>query len=494
VKKLLLILTFALSAETWAQYTVAPFGSASSSTPPVGQNRKNSCAGGGCEFELNIKPYCFGTNLRAYSVSRQLNPSQDIFMSLDLKDPKSGKEDSFKVQFPARLTYASKGVSVDCIFEPDQDMNEPGYKKIACPIAWKQKDYKFMLSNWLQSTNPQDNPYLGADFNKYAGAPLPATIHGATDPEVDNNINCFYKFTSNNKHGTLLKSSVSCYFPSSLPDYSSAVVVHKDGKPLSPSEYEVNAHSNSIKIKLKTQVNAITGNNPVRHGKLVVSTPPRHSSTYEQPDGTNFRTLASKKEIESFDQASGYKSFTAQVKFPGMEGFCGGYYSPLMLFFDEKIPHFTGVSLFQLYGIEPGTRVHWPERNAPGYFLAHLPKGVKTITSYKQLFSQTDQFANGFDTLAEYDSNKDGVIDHKDPIFKDLRLWNDKNGNGVSEADEIFSLKDKSVTSISLKYDASRTTNFGGRATAREKSTFKYKSNGKEVAAQIYDVWLSPID
>src|SRR5690606_12204869 len=206
------------------------------------------------------------------------------------------------------------------------------------------------------------------------------------------------------------------------------------------------------------------------------------------------RTLASKKEIESFDQASGDKSFTAQVKFPGREGFCGGYYSPLMLLFDEKIPHFTGGSLFPLYGSEPGTRVHWPERNAPGYFLAHRPKGVKTVTSYKQLFRQTDQFANGFDTLAEYDSNKDGVIDHKDPIFKDLRLWNDKNGNGVSEADEIFSLKDKSVTSISLKYDASRTTNFGGRATAREKSTFKYKSNGKEVAAQIYDVWLSPID
>lgn len=495
MKKLLSTLIFLISAESWAQYTVAPFGASSNSVPPVGQSRKNSCAAGGCQFELNIKPYCFGTNLRAYGVDRQLNPSQNILMNVDFKDGKSGKSDQIQVQFPAKLTYASKGVSVDCNFEPDQDVDEPGYKRISCYVPWKEKEFKFMLSRWLQSTNPQNNPYLGADFNKYAGAPMPATIHGATDKEVDSNINCFYKFTSNNKNGRLTKGSVSCYFPNSLPDYSDEVIVKKEGKVLTPSEYEVSAFSNNIKIKLKTQVNAITGNNPVKHGKLVISTPPAHSTSYQQPKGTDaVRTLATQREIESFDEASGYKSFTAQVKFPGMEGFCGGYYSPLMLFFNGELPHFTGVSLFELHGIEPGTRVHWPEEKAPGYFLAHMPQGTTRISSYKQLFSQTDEFQNGFDNLAKYDSNNDDVINHKDAIFKDLRLWNDKNGNGVSEKEEIISLKDKGITAISLKYDANRATNFGGRASAREKSTFSYSAKGKQHQGEIFDVWLSPID
>ena len=494
MKTLLITFSLILTTQAWAQYTVAPFGAGSSSVPPVGQNRKNACAGGACNFEINLKPYCFGTNLRAYAVENQLSPSENVSMRMSLSDPKSKKSDSFRIEFPAKLTYASKGISTDCTFTPNQDMDAPGYKEISCYIPWAKKDYTYMLSRWLESTNPQNNPYLGGDFDKYAGAPLPAMIKGSAEEGVDTNLSCFYKFTKNNKSGKIKKDSVSCFFPNTLPDYSQKVKVFKDGSPLNPSEYEVTAFSNNIKVKLRTQMNFMAGNNPVKHGKLSLTTPPTHKISYTQLKQDAQQNLAAQREIESFDEASGYQSFTAQVKFPGMQGFCGGFYSPLMLFFDNQYPQFSGISLFSLHGVEPGTRVHWPEASHSGYFLAHLPNKDSKITSSQQLFGQTNEFNNGFEALAVHDKNKDNVIDKKDPIFKELKLWNDKNGNGIAEDQEIVSLSEMKVTEISLKYNTKNPSNFDGRALAREKSSFKFKGNKGMRRGEIFDVWLSPID
>lgn len=64
---------------------------------------------------------------------------------------------------------------------------------------------------------------------------------------------------------------------------------------------------------------------------------------------------------------------------------------------------------------------------------------------------------NGFEALAVFDDslsggNEDGVIDQRDEIFSELRLWIDSNHNGVSDSTEIFHLGDHDVTSFNLKY------------------------------------------
>lgn len=48
------------------------------------------------------------------------------------------------------------------------------------------------------------------------------------------------------------------------------------------------------------------------------------------------------------------------------------------------------------------------------------------------LLSDGTRAKNGFEALAQYDVNKDGVIDVKDELFNNLKLWIDADGDGVS--------------------------------------------------------------
>ncbi|MGX8835647.1 hypothetical protein ACWG0P_15710 [Amedibacillus sp. YH-ame6] len=78
------------------------------------------------------------------------------------------------------------------------------------------------------------------------------------------------------------------------------------------------------------------------------------------------------------------------------------------------------------------------------------------IDNGKELFSNFTVLANGtlaksgLQALTEFDENKDGIIDEKDSIFSKLRLWMD-NGDGISEAGELKTLKELGIKSISLK-------------------------------------------
>jgi hypothetical protein len=69
---------------------------------------------------------------------------------------------------------------------------------------------------------------------------------------------------------------------------------------------------------------------------------------------------------------------------------------------------------------------------------------------------------NGFNALKRFDSNGDGQIDASDAVFSTLRMWQDANHDGVSQASELRSLSDFGIVSISLDYVQSlRVDEFG---------------------------------
>lgn len=65
-------------------------------------------------------------------------------------------------------------------------------------------------------------------------------------------------------------------------------------------------------------------------------------------------------------------------------------------------------------------------------------------------------FKNGFAALESYDFNKDKMIDARDQGFAELRLWFDRNQNGVSEPQELVSLTSVGIKSLGLAFRDNR--------------------------------------
>ena len=60
--------------------------------------------------------------------------------------------------------------------------------------------------------------------------------------------------------------------------------------------------------------------------------------------------------------------------------------------------------------------------------------------------------AHGFAALADLDDNRDGKIDAQDSAFADLRIWQDKNQDGISQADELITLNEPDISALYTDY------------------------------------------
>ncbi len=84
-------------------------------------------------------------------------------------------------------------------------------------------------------------------------------------------------------------------------------------------------------------------------------------------------------------------------------------------------------------------------------FLVRDLNGNGVIDSQKEMFGN-DAASTAAAKLAALDTNKDGFVSSADSGWAALRLWKDANGDGVSQADELYTLASQGVGKLGVAH------------------------------------------
>lgn len=102
--------------------------------------------------------------------------------------------------------------------------------------------------------------------------------------------------------------------------------------------------------------------------------------------------------------------------------------------------------------------IQWLAEGSQDVFLVHdinqnglVDNGAELFGTGTTLVVTNEKAEDGFQALAQFDQNDDGVITSWDSIWDGLSLWNDANVNGQTDAGELTAIADSPLTSLPVQ-------------------------------------------
>jgi len=142
--------------------------------------------------------------------------------------------------------------------------------------------------------------------------------------------------------------------------------------------------------------------------------------------------------------------------------------SPLILDLDgDGLIATTGLwrsVFFDINGDGVAEEIGWTSEYYQDAFLWLDRNDNRVVDNGRELFGNATLLAdgtlaaNGFEALAVWDTaslggNEDGFLSEEDLVWRRLRLWVDRNHDGVSQPDEILTLPSQRIRAIGLEYE-----------------------------------------
>jgi len=144
--------------------------------------------------------------------------------------------------------------------------------------------------------------------------------------------------------------------------------------------------------------------------------------------------------------------------------------------------------------IDNGSEMFTPSANAsPVQPFINTASPIRSPAALTAAQKHRSNISGSFATLAAFDQpsnggNNDGILDRRDAVYAQLRVWVDTNHNGVSDPGELVTLSALGISTLSLTPEASRwNDSVGNKFIGRTQIT----RNG--VPQWIYDVRLKVI-
>jgi hypothetical protein len=151
--------------------------------------------------------------------------------------------------------------------------------------------------------------------------------------------------------------------------------------------------------------------------------------------------------------------------------------------------------LFDIAATGHPLRIGWTAADADEAFLWYDRNHDGIVNDGSELFGTATVLANGkkatngFEALAVFDSDGNGMIDRNDAVWPKLLLWQDKNHDGVSQSDEISAISASAVRSIVLQYHLTGRRDRWGNKFSHESSVVIERGVGS-VLRPVYDIFF----